>query len=83
MASRAAAQITTRTDNFTIKDRWSAITHFIGAIASATALPFLMTHVMDRDVSAGVGLGFLIFGLCMICLYTAAPAITPLIFHRL
>ena len=61
-----------RADGFKVKDPWSALTHFIGAVASTTALPFLLTQVRGRGASPGVTAAFLIFDLCMICLYTAS-----------
>lgn len=65
--------ITVRT-NFSVKDPASALTHFIGLVASVTAAPFLLLHVHEAGADALTKLGYLLFAAGLILLYGASTA---------
>ncbi len=55
-----------------IKDPGSALTHFVGAIASVVAAPFLIQHAITMGVSTPVLIGLCIYAFSLILLYSAS-----------
>ena len=65
-----------------IKDPWSAITHFIGIVASLVAAPFLLSHLQEKGADAMTIFGAVIFLLGMLLLYTASTVYHSVISAR-
>lgn len=55
-----------------IKDFWSAVTHGLGAIAAAVAMPFLIDNYLKKESDMITLFGVIVFGISMILLYTAS-----------
>jgi len=64
-----------------IKEPGSALTHFIGMIAAATAAPFLLRHYAAGGADAVALLGALVFVLGMLLLYTASTCYHTFVAH--
>ncbi len=59
---------------FKIKDPGSALTHFIGAVASTAAAPFLIQRAIELSAAPSVIAGLAAFAFSMILLYSASTA---------
>ncbi len=57
-----------------IKDPGSALTHFIGIIASVTAAPFILRHYAEQGADAEAVWSVSVFLFGMLLLYTASTA---------
>jgi len=58
--------------NLTIKDPFSALTHFIGIIYSAILTPFIMTETACKHVDNMTLISIAVFMISMVLLYTAS-----------
>lgn len=59
---------------FVLKDKWSAITHFIGFILSIFSFPFLLSKASYDNIDYHYTIALSIFLLTMIILYGASSA---------
>ena len=59
---------------FRLKDRWSAITHLIGFLASIVAMPLLMLRGYLWQNSTAAMVSYMIYMLSMILLYGASAS---------
>lgn len=57
---------------FTVKDPYSALTHFIGIIYSALLSPVIMTHAIYREADTLSLISTAVFMISMVLLYTAS-----------
>ena len=62
------------TGQFIVKDKWSAITHFIGFVAAIIGMPVLLIKASYEQASLLSMVALAVFMLCMIVLYGASTA---------
>lgn len=72
MATTALYEKATVSNPVYIKNPGSALTHFIGAVASVTAAPFLIRQYIRLQASPVILVGICIFAFSLILLYSAS-----------